>query len=171
MSFAPLKQPLGPANRDRSLAEVVELPPVFAPTLGVPVLFHDGLTDSPGAGQITAWDTHSAIIEAPPTTRALLRWEDRVVIESFDGLLVDYVRGRGSHTVIRGLRAVQDFEYEFQMTMMNRRLAPDVDTVFMMTDEEYFYIASRTVKEVAALGGDISGLVPEIVAREMRARS
>jgi len=97
--------------------------------------------------------------------------EDRVVIESFDGLLVDYVRGRGSHTVIRGLRAVQDFEYEFQMTMMNRRLAPDVDTVFMMTDEEYFYIASRTVKEVAALGGDISGLVPEIVAREMRTRS
>jgi hypothetical protein len=81
MSFAPLKQPLGPSNRDRSLAEVVELPPVLAPSLGVPVLFHDGLTDSPGAGQITAWDTHSATIEAPPTTRTLLRWEDRIVIE------------------------------------------------------------------------------------------
>jgi pantetheine-phosphate adenylyltransferase len=102
--------------------------------------------------------------------REIFAAEDRVEIESFEGLLVDYVRDRGSHTVIRGLRAVQDFEYEFQMTMMNRRLAPDVDTVFMMTDEEYFYIASRTVKEVAALGGDISGLVPEVVAREMRTR-
>jgi pantetheine-phosphate adenylyltransferase len=102
--------------------------------------------------------------------REILAGEDRVEIESFDGLLVDYVRRRGSHTVIRGLRAVQDFEYEFQMTMMNRRLAPDIDTVFMMTDEEYFYIASRTVKEVAALGGDIAGLVPEVVAREMRTK-
>jgi len=102
--------------------------------------------------------------------REILAGEARVEIESFDGLLVDYVRRRGSHTVIRGLRAVQDFEYEFQMTMMNRRLAPDIDTVFMMTDEEYFYIASRTVKEVAALGGDISGLVPEVVAREMRTK-
>ena len=94
--------------------------------------------------------------------------QPRVKDESFDGLLVDYVRGRGSNTVIRGLRAVQDFEYEFQMTMMNRRLAPDIDTVFMMTDEEYFYIASRTVKEVAALGGDIAGLVPELVEAEMK---
>ena len=101
----------------------------------------------------------------------ILAAEDRVQVESFDGLLVDYVRGRGSHTVIRGLRAVQDFEYEFQMTMMNRRLAPDIDTVFMMTDEEYFYIASRTVKEVAALGGDISGLVPDVVARAMQGKS
>ncbi len=89
--------------------------------------------------------------------------DTRVVVDSFEGLLVDYVQGRGAHAVIRGLRAVQDFEYEFQMTMMNRRLAPKVDTVFMMTDQEYFYIASRTVKEVAALGGDISGLVPPSV--------
>jgi len=103
--------------------------------------------------------------------RRIFADEQRVVIESFEGLLVDYVRGRGAHTVIRGLRAVQDFEYEFQMTMMNRRLAPDIDTVFMMTDEEYFYIASRTVKEVAALGGDIAGLVPDLVADEMRKKS
>ncbi len=100
----------------------------------------------------------------------ILAAEDRVRVESFDGLLVDYVRNCGSKTVIRGLRAVQDFEYEFQMTMMNRRLAPDIDTVFMMTDEEYFYIASRTVKEVAALGGDISGLVPDQVAVAMQGR-
>jgi len=90
-----------------------------------------------------------------------------VSVDSFDGLLVDYVRQRGAQTVIRGLRAVQDFEYEFQMTMMNRRLAPEVDTVFMMTDEEYFYISSRPVKEVASLGGDISGLVPESVRHAM----
>ena len=88
-----------------------------------------------------------------------------VSVEHFDGLLVDYVRERGAKTVIRGLRAVQDFEYEFQMTMMNRRLAPGIDTIFMMTDEEHFYIASRTVKEVASFGGDISGLVPPEVER------
>ena len=65
---------------------------------------------------------------------------------------------------------MQDFEYEFQMTMMNRRLAPDIDTVFMMTDAEYFYISSRTVKEVASLGGDISGTVPPLVEEAIRAR-
>ena len=96
--------------------------------------------------------------------------EGRVSVESFDGLLVDYVKGKGARTVVRGLRAVQDFEYEFQMTMMNRRLAPNIDTVFMMTDEEYFYIASRTVKEVAALGGDISGLVPKLVEKAILER-
>jgi pantetheine-phosphate adenylyltransferase len=89
--------------------------------------------------------------------------EPRAPVDSFAGLLVDYVHRRGAKTVVRGLRAVQDFEYEFQMTMMNRRLAPDIDTVFMMTDEEHFYIASRTVKEVASLNGNISGLVPPSV--------
>lgn len=89
--------------------------------------------------------------------------EERVSVESFEGLLVDYVAQRGSTSVIRGLRAVQDFEYEFQMTMMNRRLAPEIDTFFMMTDAEYFYISSRTVKEVASLGGDITGTVPALV--------
>jgi pantetheine-phosphate adenylyltransferase len=108
-----------------------------------------------------------------PEKNAMFTVEERTAMmrRIFEGLLVDYVRGRGAHTVIRGLRAVQDFEYEFQMTMMNRRLAPDIDTVFMMTDEEYFYIASRTVKEVAALGGDIAGLVPDLVADEMRKKS
>jgi pantetheine-phosphate adenylyltransferase len=90
-----------------------------------------------------------------------------VEVDSFDGLLVDYVRRQERPVVIRGLRAVQDFEYEFQMTMMNRRLAPEIDTVFMMTDEDHFYIASRTVKEVAALGGDITGLVPPAVETAM----
>jgi pantetheine-phosphate adenylyltransferase len=89
--------------------------------------------------------------------------EEGVIVDHFDGLLVDYVKQRGARTVIRGLRAPQDFEYEFQMTMMNRRLAPELDTVFMMTDEEYFYISSRTVKEVASLRGNIDGLVPDLV--------
>ena len=93
--------------------------------------------------------------------------EPRIEVDHFQGLLVDYVRRRKADAVIRGLRAVQDFEYEFQMTMMNRRLAPDVDTVFMMTDEEYFYIASRTVKEVARLGGTIDGLVPDHIKAAM----
>jgi pantetheine-phosphate adenylyltransferase len=96
--------------------------------------------------------------------------EPRVRIDAFAGLLVDYVQRSGSRTVIRGLRAPQDFEYEFQMTMMNRRLAPDVDAVFMMTDEEYFYISSRTVKEVASLGGNIEGLVPDLVAEAIFAK-
>ncbi len=96
--------------------------------------------------------------------------EPRIEVDHFEGLLVDYVRQRKADAVIRGLRAVQDFEYEFQMTMMNRRLAPDIDTVFMMTDEEYFYIASRTVKEVARLGGSIDGLVPEHIKQAMFAK-
>ena len=110
---------------------------------------------------------HKRCMFTPPERVALIQevfaGQSGVVVEHFDGLLVDYVARREARTVIRGLRAVQDFEYEFQMTMMNRRLAPDIDTVFMMTDEEYFYIASRTVKEVASLGGDITGLVPPAV--------
>jgi pantetheine-phosphate adenylyltransferase len=89
--------------------------------------------------------------------------EPRVQVDHFAGLLVDYVRSRGAGAVIRGLRAVQDFEYEFQMTMMNRHLAPDVETVFLMSDEKNFYTSSRLVKEVVSLGGDISGLVPPVI--------
>ena len=95
--------------------------------------------------------------------RSIFDGNDRLKVEVFDGLLVDFARDRGACAVVRGLRAVQDFEYEFQMTMMNRRLAPELDTVFMMTDEEYFYISSRTVKEVASLRGNIDGLVPDLV--------
>jgi pantetheine-phosphate adenylyltransferase len=112
-----------------------------------------------------------AMFDAPERValiRDVFAGEPRVSVDSFDGLLVDYVAQRGASAVIRGLRAVQDFEYEFQMTMMNRRLAPEIDTVFMMTDEEYFYISSRTVKEVASLGGDISGTVPLQVEMAIR---
>jgi len=92
----------------------------------------------------------------------------RVKAESFDGLLVNYAKKSGAKVIIRGLRAVSDFEYEFQMAMMNRELEPGLETLFMMTGQDHFYISSRLVKEVASLGGDISGFVPRIVQKKLR---
>jgi pantetheine-phosphate adenylyltransferase len=86
--------------------------------------------------------------------------EPRVEVDSFDGLMVDYAKRRGIHTVLRGLRAVSDFEYEFQLANMNRRLDPQFDSVFVMTGEDYFYVSARLVREVARFGGDVSTLVP-----------
>ena len=90
--------------------------------------------------------------------------DGRLEIDAFQGLLADYCRRRGANVVIRGLRALADFEYEFQSAHMNRRLAPDVETLFLMTGEESFYVSSSLVKEVALMGGDVSGLVPAGVA-------
>jgi len=87
----------------------------------------------------------------------------RVVADAFSGLLVDYAVAKGASVIIRGLRAVADFEYEFQMTMMNRHLTPQVETIFMMTGESHFYTSSRLVKEVASLGGNVAGLIPDNV--------
>lgn len=90
---------------------------------------------------------------------------DNVAVESFDGLLVDYVAGRGAKSIVRGLRATADFEYEFQMALVNRRLNPTVDTVFLMTKWEHSYLSSSIVREVAQLGGDYSEFVhPEVAA-------
>ncbi len=87
-------------------------------------------------------------------------------VESFSGLLVDFMDRVGARAVVRGLRAVSDFEYEFQMALMNRRLNPRVETVFMMPKEDYIYLSSRLVKEVFALGGNLEGLVPDpVIAR------
>ncbi len=86
-----------------------------------------------------------------------------VRVDAFDGLLVDYVRNQGAAVIVKGLRAVSDFEIEFQMALMNRNLAPGVETVFMMTGAEYSYLSSSIVKEIAAMGGSISGLVPDVV--------
>jgi len=93
-----------------------------------------------------------------------LKQDGRLEIDAFQGLLADYCRRRGANVVIRGLRALADFEYEFQSAHMNRRLAPDVETLFLMTGEESFYVSSSLVKEVALMGGDVSGLVPAGVA-------
>jgi pantetheine-phosphate adenylyltransferase len=89
----------------------------------------------------------------------------RVTVDSFDGLLVDYARSRGATVIVRGLRALSDFEYEFQMALMNRRLDAGIETVFMMPSEAYSYLSSRLVKEVVRLGGSVAGLVPPEVER------
>jgi pantetheine-phosphate adenylyltransferase len=88
-------------------------------------------------------------------------------VESFSGLLADFMDQVAARTIIRGLRAVSDFEYEFQMALMNRRLNPRIETVFMVPKEEYIYLSSRLVKEVFFLGGDLRGLVPEYVLRKL----
>lgn len=92
----------------------------------------------------------------------------RVQVDSFEGLLVDYAERVGAQVIIRGLRAISDFEYEFQMAMMNRELKPNIETLFMMTGESYFYISSRLVKEVVSLGGDVSAFVPKNVLRSLK---
>jgi pantetheine-phosphate adenylyltransferase len=91
-------------------------------------------------------------------------------VESFSGLLVQFIDQIGARAIVRGLRAVSDFEYEFQMALMNRRLNPRIETVFMTPREEYSFVSSRLVKEVFRLGGDLRGLVPEAVLRRLRER-
>lgn len=93
-----------------------------------------------------------------------------VQVETFNGLLVDYAQLKKASVLVRGLRAVSDFEYEFQMALMNRHLAPGLETVFMMPDEKYTYISSRLIKEVFRLGGEVTGLVPPVVEEMLRAK-
>lgn len=91
----------------------------------------------------------------------------QVQIEAFDGLLVDYARKKQASAIIRGIRAISDYEYELQMALMNRRLYPEAETIFMLPGEPYSYLSSKLVKEVFSLGGSISGLVPESVEVRM----
>jgi pantetheine-phosphate adenylyltransferase len=93
-----------------------------------------------------------------------------VQADTFSGLLVDYAQRKKATVLVRGLRAVSDFEYEFQMALMNRHLAPGLETVFMMPDEKYTYISSRLIKEVFTLGGEITSLVPPVVEDKLRAK-
>ena len=95
----------------------------------------------------------------------------KVVVESFEGLLVQYAAERKAHAIVRGIRAISDYEYELQMALMNRRLEPSLETVFMMPAEAYSYVSSRLVKEVFHLDGSIDGLVPALVEQRMRAKS
>ena len=96
--------------------------------------------------------------------------EDRVSVDTFSGLQVDYLRRIGANAVVRGLRAVSDFEFEFQMANMNRKLFPDAETFFLMTGQDNFYLSSSLIKEVAALGGCVVDLVPEPVSRRLAER-
>jgi pantetheine-phosphate adenylyltransferase len=99
-----------------------------------------------------------------------LNHNDRIKVETFDGLLVDYVESVGAKIVVRGLRALSDFEYEFQMALMNRKLNRKIQTVFMMTDYRWLYVSSTIIKEAASLGGSVSGMVPPLVEKALRGK-
>ncbi|MCS7048158.1 MAG: pantetheine-phosphate adenylyltransferase [Verrucomicrobiae bacterium] len=104
-----------------------------------------------------------SVAERVALAKQSMRGWPRVVVDDFEGLLVRYARRVGARVVIRGLRAVSDFEFEFQMALMNRRLDPAIETIFLMPKDEYTFLSSRVVKEVAGLGGDVSSFVPRIV--------
>ena len=95
---------------------------------------------------------------------------ENVSVATFDGLMVDFARLLGAHAVLRGIRAISDYEYEFQMALMNRRLAPEIETVFLQPAGRYSFVSSRMLKEVFSLGGDVTGLVPPNVLKRLRAR-
>ncbi len=111
-----------------------------------------------------------SIDERVEIARAVFRNHPSVEVDTFNGLLVDYVARRKAQVIVRGLRAVSDFEFEFQMALMNQRLNPKIETVFMMPAEQYTYISSRLIKEVFALGGRVHGLVPELVEERLRGK-
>ena len=93
-----------------------------------------------------------------------------VSVMTFDGLLVDFARAQGAKAVLRGIRAISDYEYEFQMAMMNRKLDPELETLFMMPAEKYTYVSSRLIKGVFQLGGDVTALVPPLVVERLKAK-
>ena len=102
--------------------------------------------------------------------REVLKPYPTAEVDCFDGLLVEYAAARNATVILRGIRAISDYEYEWQMAHMNRRLQPKIETVFLMAAEEYAFVSSRLMKEVISLGGNISGLVPESVEQRMRLR-
>ena len=100
--------------------------------------------------------------------REVLKDQRHLEVDTFNGLLVDYVIQKKTNVVIRGLRALSDFEYEFQMALMNRKLNREVQSIFLMTDYKWFYTSSTIIKEAASLGGEVSGLVPPIVCKKLK---
>jgi len=113
-----------------------------------------GVSQAPGKNALFSYDERITMIKE--VTNQL----ENVTVVPFGGLLVEFVKSRGAQVIVRGLRAISDFDYEFQMALMNRRLAPELDTVFLFTKDEYSYLSSRLVKEIAGLGGDVSKMVP-----------
>ncbi len=116
-----------------------------------------------------------SIEERMELARTVFSNYDNVEVDTFTGLLADYARNVGAKTIIKGLRAVSDFEYEFQMAHMNKKLYPEVETMFMMSNQQYSYLSSSIVKEVGKLGGDLAGLVPEqiidVIYKRLRRKS
>jgi pantetheine-phosphate adenylyltransferase len=108
------------------------------------------------------------VSERVDIARSVFAAYTNVEVDTFDGLLVEYARSKGASVIVRGLRAISDFEYEMQMALMNHHLNPHVETVFMPPAEPYTYVSSRLVKEVVALGGSVHGLVPEVVEQRLR---
>jgi pantetheine-phosphate adenylyltransferase len=132
---------------------------------------------------LTIFDSITVAVAENPMKNTLFSLEERiemiresvkkdrkVYIESFRGLLVDYVESKNTNVIIRGMRALSDFEYEFQMSLMNRKLNKNIQTIFMMTDYQWFYTSSTIIKEAARYGGTIRGLVPDIVCQKLKER-
>ena len=109
-----------------------------------------------------------SMAERVEIARVVFKDYPNVEVDTFDGLLVDYVERRKARVIVRGLRAISYFEFEFQLALMNRRLNSEIETVFMMPAEQYSYISSRLIKEVFALGGRVHGLVPDMVEARLR---
>jgi pantetheine-phosphate adenylyltransferase len=116
----------------------------------------------------TTRDTLFTADERVEMTRASLPGDLPITIEVFDGLLVDFARSREASIIIRGLRALSDFEYEFQMALMNRRLAPEFEVIFMVPDISYIYLSASLVREVTEHGGDVEKLVPDVVKKKLK---
>ncbi len=123
-----------------------------------------------GVAESTSKETLFSVSERLAMMRAELKGVRGVRVESFDTLLVDYVKSVGAKTVLRGLRVISDFEYEFQMALTNRRIEPTVETVFMMTQDNFAPISSRFIKEISRFGGDVSHFVTPKVARRLEVR-
>jgi pantetheine-phosphate adenylyltransferase len=109
-----------------------------------------------------------AVEERAEMLREVTAGFGNVTVATFDGLLVEFAKAQGAKAVLRGIRAISDYEYEFQMAMMNRKLDPEIETLFMMPAEKYTYVSSRLIKGVFRLGGDVSALVPPIVMERLR---
>jgi len=130
---------------------------------------------------LTIFDSVTIAVAANPMKNTLFTLEERmdmvrestkndkkVFVDSFHGLLVDYVKRKETNVILRGMRALSDFEYEFQMSLMNRRLRRNIQTIFMMTDYKWLYTSSTIIKEAASYGGTIKGLVPDIVCQKLK---
>ncbi len=111
-----------------------------------------------------------SVEERVEIAREVVKPYKNVEVGSFHGLLVDYAAERGANLILRGIRAISDYEYELQMALMNRRLRPELETAFLMAGEAYSFLSSHLVKEVVSLGGDVSGLVPPMVETRLKAR-
>lgn len=130
---------------------------------------------------LTIFDTVTIAVASSPTKGTLFALEeriemirksvkndDKVFVDSFNGLLVDYVKSKKTNVILRGMRALSDFEYEFQMSLMNRKLDRNIQTIFLMTDYKWLYASSTIIKEAASYGASINGLVPDIVYQKLR---